>query len=546
MKASTPGMPLITIVTRSLPSLKPFLALCAVLMAGAVFTSHADEQKTPASQKNGPISLTILHTNDIHGHVEPWQGWEGELKGRLMGGLDRLSARVREARASAGAESVLLLDAGDTFGDTMIAVETEGKALVEVMNAIGYDAMVIGNHEPDFTAEKLRQRISEARFPILAANIQDRNSGQLFTKPYILRTIQGVKVGILGLAYPNTAKTSAQKNVQNLHFEEAVASARRYVPQLQREGAQIVIALTHLGLSADKQLAEQVAGIDVIVGGHSHNRMHDALKVGQTLIVQAGAHGSDLGRLDLRIINGQIASHAHTLIPVTGNATDGQMTALIARQRAAYEQKMNAVIGHAQTLIPRAQTIAGQEPEKRDAESPADDLFADAIRASTRSEIAFLPGLGYGVAIQPGPLTAAALRNLIPHDSAVWTMRLTGDQILQVLEQAIENFSSKDPSQKVGGMIQISGLQFSYKPEAEFGQRVQQVSVANKPLSPKRWYTVAVNALLAEGGHNYTTFKQGKDRRELDKQFEMVKAWIAARDKVSAPATDRIFKASEK
>lgn len=526
-------------------SQKLAFVLCAAWMSASI-PAVAGEQKTGDAKKNAPVTLTVLHTNDMHGHLEPWQGWEGELKDRSMGGLDRLSARVNEVRAASGAESVLLLDAGDTLGDSMIAVETEGKALIEVMNAIGYDAMVIGNHEPDFTADKLRQRISEARFPVLAANIKGRKNGQLFTKPYVIRTIQGIKVGILGLAYPNTAKTSAQKNVRNLEFEDAVTAAQREVPRLRRDGAQLVIALTHLGLGADKQLAEKVAGIDVIVGGHSHNRMRDALKVGQTLIVQAGAHGSDLGRLDLRIRGGRIESHTHALIPVTGSAADAKVTAIIQRHRAAYEQKMNATVGQAQTLIARAQTIAGQEPQKRDAESPADDLFADAIRDSTRSEVAFLPGLGYGVAIPPGTITAAALRNLIPHDSAVWTMRLTGDQILQVLEQALENFSSKDPSEKVGGMIQSSGLRFSYTPEAEFGKRVQQVTIGDKPLSPARWYTVAVNGLLAEGGHNYTPFKQGKARREGDKQFDMVRAWIEARGKVSAPATDRIIKAPEK
>lgn len=512
--------------------------------ATSVSTAHA--QDTALSKPETGATLTILHTNDLHGHLDAWRGWEGILKDQTVGGADRLSARIREARTAAGADSVLLLDAGDTVGDTLIAVETEGQAIIEAMNAIGYDAMVIGNHEPDFTAEKLQQRISEARFPVLAANIRDRASGKLFTRPYLVRTVQGVRVGILGIAYPNTPKTTAKKNVQNLEFESAVKTARRYVPMLQREGAQIVIALTHLGLGADKQLAEKVQGIDVIVGGHSHNRMEDALKVGETLIVQAGAHGSDLGRLDLRIANGKIVSHTRTLIPITGEAADAPVTELIKRQRAPHEQKMNAVIGSALSLIPRAQTIAGQHPEKRDAESPADDLFADAIRERTQADVAFLPGLGYGVAIEPGPITASQLRNLIPHDSAVWTMRLTGDQILQVLEQAIENFSSKDPSKKVGGMIQSSGLQFSYKPEAEFGQRVQRVIIGDKLLAPRRSYTVAVNALLAQGGHNYKTFTRGKDRRELDKQYEMVKTWIEARGKVSAPATDRIIKTSDK
>ena len=514
-------------------------------MVSASTLSQAAPPGTKSSQPDSSPTFTILHTNDIHGHLESWQGWEGDLKNQSVGGLDRLSARVRDVRRATGSDSVLLLDAGDTFGDTMIAVETEGHALIEVMNAIGYDAMVIGNHEPDFTAEKLQDRIREARFPVLAANISERSSGKLFAKPYIIRTIKGVKVGILGLAYPNTPKTSAQKNIINLRFDNAVETARTYVPRLRREGAQIVIALTHLGLGADKQLAEKVAGIDIIVGGHSHNRLNAPLQVGTTLIVHAGAHGSDLGRLDIKIANDHIASHSYTLIPLTGETSGRPLADLIARQLAPYEQQMNVAIGRALTLIPRAQTLAGQEPEKRDAESPADDLFADAIRDTTRTEVAFLPGLGYGVALQPGEITAAQLRNLIPHDSAVWTMRLTGEQIRQVLEQAIENFSAKDPAEKVGGMIQVSGLQFSYDPEAQPDRRVREIKVAGRPLELRRSYTVAVNALLAEGGHNYQTFKSGLDRRELGKQYEMVKSWIGTRGEVAAPSMNRILKMSD-
>ena len=126
--------------------------------------------------------ITVLHTNDIHGHLLSWQGWEGELAGKQVGGLDRLATRVRQVRAEVGPERVLLLDGGDTIGDTMIAAETEGRAVIEAMNAIGYDAMVMGNHEPDFTAEKLRSRIAEARFPVLAANIQLQGEG-LFATP---------------------------------------------------------------------------------------------------------------------------------------------------------------------------------------------------------------------------------------------------------------------------------------------------------------------------------------------------------------------------
>lgn len=439
---------------------------------------------------------------------------------------------------------MLLLDAGDTLGDAMLAVQTEGRAVIEAMNAVGYDAMVVGNHEPDFTAEKLRARIAEARFPVLAANIRHRSSGELFTQPYVVREVSGVRVGILGIAYPNTPLTSARKNVAALHFAAAVDTAREYVPRLRREGAQVVVALTHLGLGADKALAQEVEGIDVIVGGHSHNRMKEALRVGRTLIVQAGAHGSDLGRLDLTVVNGRIVAHRRSLLPLTGEPRDPAMAEVIARLRAPHASNANARVGRAATRIARAQTIAGQEPETRDAQSPADSLFADAIRESTGAEVAFLPGLGYGVALQPGDISAAHLRNLIPHDSAVWTMRLTGAQIRAVLEQSIENFTTKDPAKKVGGMIQVSGLQFAYDARAERDRRVLKAVVAGEALDPGRLYTVAVNALLAEGGHNQAAFEQGIERREAGSQYEMVKSWLGQRGEVSAPPPGRMVAVS--
>ena len=276
-------------------------ALLLALLAAGIVAQAAD-----------PKMLTILHTNDLHGHIRPWLGWEGELAGKTIGGFDRIAAVVKQVRAET--PNVLLLDAGDALGDTMIADLTKGRAILELMNAVGYDAMSIGNHEPDFTTAALREWIANAEFPVLAANVTERATGKLFTKPYIVREIGGIEVGILGLAYPNTPLTTGMKNVEDVEFGPAVEAARRFTPELKREGAQLIIALTHLGLGADKKLAEAVPEIDVIVGGHSHNRMSDALQVGRTLIVQAGAHGSDVGRLDLTLTDGRITKHDRKLI----------------------------------------------------------------------------------------------------------------------------------------------------------------------------------------------------------------------------------------
>ncbi|MCE9565357.1 MAG: metallophosphatase, partial [Planctomycetes bacterium] len=255
--------------------------------------------KSSARARDGAVTLTILHTNDIHGHLTAWTGWDADLKGKTVGGFGRLAGAVAQTRKDAA--NVLLLDAGDLLGDSMIADLTEGRAMVEALNHLGYDAMSIGNHEPDFGTGVLRQRMTDARFTVIAANLVERKGSKPFAKPYIVKKVGGVSVGVLGLAYPKTPWTTAAKNVAEVEFQPPTPAVRHYLPKMREDGAELVVVLSHLGLSGDQALAKAVEGIDVIVGGHSHNRMTKAETVGTTLIVQAGAHGSDLGRLELTV-----------------------------------------------------------------------------------------------------------------------------------------------------------------------------------------------------------------------------------------------------
>ena len=501
------------------------LSLALVAFAGVAVLEAAPEKM-----------ITILHTNDIHGHIDAWPGWEGELAGKTIGGMDHLATAIKQVRAEKGA-NVLLLDAGDAIGDTLIANETKGEAVLQMMNALGYDAMTIGNHEPDFTAERLRELVDKARFPVLAANVRDRKTGALFAKPYLIREIAGVRVGILGLAYPNTPLTTAKKNVAELEFSDIPPVAAEFVPKMRKEGAEIIIALTHYGLGADLKLAKSVPGIDVIVGGHSHNRVQPAIKEGETLIVQAGAHGSDLGRLDLTISNGKIIRSESKLILLDHAkiAADPETAKLITSITTPFETKLEERLGEAGASIVRAQTMAGAKPRKRDQQSPADSLFADIVRGEIKADIAFLPGVGYGVAIPAGPITLAALRNLVPHESKVVTMKLTGAQVRAILEQAVENAYTDDPRRKVGGIIQVSGLRFTHD-----ARRVREVHVGEEPLDPARRYLVATNSMLADGGHNYAAFREGEERAENGSQFQMIADWIKDQKTVAAPADVRI------
>lgn len=486
------------------------------------------------------MKLVILHTNDIHGHLAPWQGWEGDLKGKTIGGLGVLGGAIAAVRREVA--ECLLLDAGDLIGDTMVADLTKGMALIEALNHLRYDALTVGNHEPDFGMAVLRERIAEAKFPVVAANLVADNNDSLLTKPYVIKSVGDARVGILGLAYPKTSRTTAAQNVTGVKFQAPQPAVHCFLPRLRDEGAEIVIVLSHLGLGGDQQLARSVGGIDVIVGGHSHNRMQDAERVGETLIVQAGAHGSDLGRLDLTIESGKITGYRHDLILLDrdvvspDDASDRLAKALLEPHRKALDE----VVGQAATWLVRAQTLTGGKVRKRDEESAIDSIFADILREETKADFAFLPGVGYGVAIPPGPITAAQLRQLVPHNGKVVTMRLSGARIIAILEQAVENVFSEDPTVNVGGMIQLSGLRFKYRATGAKGHRISSIQRTIGRWNPAGDFLVATNSMLAQGGHNQESFRHGEAITEHSSQYELIKRAFRRDSPVKAPASGRI------
>ena len=207
---------------------------------------------------------------------------------------------------------------------------------------------------------------------------------------------------------------------------------------------------------------------------------------------------------------------------------------------APFAAELNERIGAAAGWLVRAQTIAGQEARKRDEESPVDSLFADIVREELSGDITFLPGVGYGVPIPPGPITAAQLRQLVPHEGKLVTMTLSGSQVRQVLEQAVENVFTDDPKMKVGGMIQVSGLQFRYDPNQERGSRVTRVDIGDHRLKSEDSYRVVTNTMLASGGHNQQTLKQGRDVQEHGSQYETIKEWFRRHSPIEAPKLGRI------
>jgi 5'-nucleotidase len=238
-----------------------------------------------------------------------------------------------------------------------------------------------------------------------------------------------------------------------------------------------------------------------------------------------------------------IKDYKHSLITLTHDAIppDEEVARQVEQIIAPFSAALGERIGTATDWLIRAQTIAGQEARKRAEESPVDSLFADIVREKLAGDISFLPGVGYGVPIPPGPITAAQLRQLVPHEGKLVTMTLSGSEVRDVLEQAIENVFTDDPKMKVGGMIQVSGLRFRYDPDQERGDRVTHVSIGDRRLMSEASYRVVTNTMLASGGHNQQTLKQGTDIQKHDSQYEIIKEWIRRNSPIETPKLGRIL-----
>jgi 5'-nucleotidase / UDP-sugar diphosphatase len=258
--------------------------------------------------------------------------------------------------------------------------------------------------------------------------------------------------------------------------------------------------------------------------------------------VQAGAFGSDLGRLDLEIVNGRIESYQRQLIVLDHDVLTPDPTAEVwlNEQIAPYRKQMDEVVGNASSWLIRAQALAGQRSRKRDEESPVDSLFADLLREAFEADVAFLPGVGYGIAIPPGEISAAQLRQLIPHDGKVVTLSLSGLQVREVLEQSLDNIYSENPAINVGGMIQISGIRLRYIANAAKGARVVDLQKLDGTWNDLDRLKIVTNSMLSDGGHNQETFRNGIDRREHKSQYEHIKELIRSEASLQTPALGRI------
>ena len=430
------------------------------------------------------VDLKILYVNDFHGFAEPYKPTGSDAP---LGGIAYLAGAVDRAR---GKQPSLLLAAGDMIQGNPWANLFRGKSSIDVMNAMRFDAMVVGNHEFDFGPKVLKERMAQARFPVLGANVK----GFPGLKPYVIKNLQGVRIAIIGVVTPETAVTTHPRNVAGLTFSTPESAVKKYLPELKRR-ADIIIVLSHCGFQADKELAAKVPGIDVIVGGHSHTKILQPELVGQTIIVQAWEHAKVLGILNLRLKDGKIAGFEGELqeISPASGTPNCQVQDIVARYERQVDSLLQRPIGETQVDLDGEHVRTG--------ETNLGDFVADVMRQAAGADAALINGGSIRTSIAQGKITVKDIYAVLPFDNYLVAISLTGAQVKAALEHGVARLE-----EPCGSFPQVSGLAFTYSRSAPAGFRVKEVTVGGQPLDPQREYVLATNDYLVAGGDGYTVF----------------------------------------
>lgn len=403
-----------------------------------------------------------------------------------MGGMDRVARIVRRIRDERG-DAMLLLDGGDTWQGSYTANQTRGADMVEVMNALKPDAMT-GHWEFTYGTERVKELVDGLPFPFLGGNIYDAEWNEPAFEAYRMVERGGVKVGIVGQAFPYTPIANPRWMFPNWSFGIRESDVAKNVAAVRDEGAELVVLLSHNGFDVDRKLAGRVPGIDVVLSAHTHDALPEPVMVGDTLVIASGSNGKFVSRLDLDVRDGKVRGYSYRLIPVFTDviAADPEMTALVDKVRAPYEAELGRKLATTESLLYRRGNFNGT----------FDDLICQALLAERDAEIALSPGFRWGTSLLPGQaITVEDLHNACAMTyPAVYRSPMTGQLLKDILEDVADNLFNPDPYYQQGGdMVRVGGMGYRIDPGAEIGSRISGMTMlkSGEPVALDREYVVA-------------------------------------------------------
>ncbi len=414
-----------------------------------------------------------------------------------VGGFAHLTTLIKQVKENR--PGALLLDGGDTWQGSGTALWTNGQDMVDACLAMGVDVMT--PHWEMTLGEKRVMEIVEKDFrgkvSFIAQNIKTNDFGDAVFAPYIMKTMNGVQVAIVGQAFPYTPIANPRYFTPNWTFGIQEENMQKTVDEARAKGAKVVVVLSHNGMDVDLKMASRVRGIDAIMGGHTHDGVPAPVKVnnpgGVTLVTNAGSNGKFLGVLDFDVKAGKISDFRYKLLPVFSNLlpADAGMTALIKKIRAPYEAKLSEKLAITDGLLYRRGNFNGS----------FDQVILDGLIKQKNAEISFSPGFRWGTSLLPGE--AITMEHLLDQTAITYPFttvaNMTGETIKTVLEDVADNLFNPDPYYQQGGdMVRVGGLQYAIDPAGAAGKRITEMRLNGKLIEAGKTYKVAGWAPVSE------------------------------------------------
>ncbi|SDW18464.1 5'-nucleotidase C-terminal domain-containing protein [Tepidimicrobium xylanilyticum] len=482
------------------------------------------------AEEGDVVKLTIIHTNDVHSRVV---GSEDSLIGYA-----KLATLVKEMRKEG---NVLLLDAGDTTHGLPIATISNGESIIKLMNQMGYDAMVPGNHDFNYGYDRLIELNRMADFPILAANVI-REDGTRDLEEYTIIEIDGIKVGIFGLTTQETKFKSNPKNTEGININDPVAVAEEMVKKLKEEDVKLVIALAHIGMDEESNpkttdIAKKVQGIDIIIDGHSHTMLEEGEVIGDTLIVQTGEYLKNIGVVNVELADGKISKKEAKLMTFEDALAlkeDEEISNKISELEEENNQVLSVTIGQSNV------DLVGEREVVRAGESNLGNLATDAMLDITGADVALTNGGGIRASIPAGQISKGNILEVFPFGNYIVVLELTGEDIIKALEHGVDTYP-----EPAGKFPHVAGMTYKIDPSKEAGSRIVELLIDGKPVELNKTYTLATNDFLAVGGDGYTMFEDAPIVGEFEGLDEALIKYIEKIGVIDYQAEGRITTVEE-
>ncbi|OPA75375.1 multifunctional 2',3'-cyclic-nucleotide 2'-phosphodiesterase/5'-nucleotidase/3'-nucleotidase [Paenibacillus selenitireducens] len=472
--------------------------------------------------------ITIAHTNDVHGHIQE------NTKDKEFG-YAKIATLVNDWRKENS--NFLLMDAGDTFQGTIYTNQFKGETVLPILNSLGYAAMAAGNHEFDYGYEQLLNLRDQLKYPMINANVYKADGANLLVPTYTAK-VGDQTIAFIGFVTEDTPIVTHPNNVIGLTFKDPVEIAKKLVPELQAQADHVII-LSHIGVEKDREIAKNVPGIDLIIGGHSHTPLRTPEVVNGTHIVQDWEYGKSLGRVDMYYYDKELVGFSGGLVEYDENVkADPAIDKLVQEVVQKVEKSMNVTVGKTNV------DLQGERPQVRAVETNLGNFIADAIIAKTKTiqghtaDIALVNGGGIRASKKAGDITKKDLYSILPFPNTLTIVEATGADIRAALEVSVKGVEKTDDLP--GSFLQIGGMSFEYDITKPAGQRVLDVKIGGKPLDLTKTYTVATNDFITSGGDGYSMLKKDQVLNTGYTFYDVVEEYLEQHKEINPQVENRI------